>query len=83
MRDSDFPNLVTHNSEREFYEMMKNPEVAHSHQKSLGGKYFSKGKGISRDITSWLNWDFEVDDTDLIRQRLHNRKMRLLKESQQ
>ena len=82
IRDSDFPNLDTHNSEREFYEQMKGAESYVKGSKPLQGKYFTQDLLPRRKGASWLKWDWEMDDTDLIHMRLHNRRMRDLKESQ-
>ena len=84
IRDEDFPNFVAKNTEREFYERMKNPVTSAEMAKrgAFDSKYYSKEKGFDRDFISWWRWDYEVDDTDLMVMRYRNRNIRIIKEKQ-
>ena len=84
LKDEDYPNFVGHNSERDFYEMIKLQEghIAPIVKGPLDGKYKVEGNNhYPLEVRKLQGWDFEMDDVDLLRMRMSHSNSKFMNDT--
>ncbi|XP_005089144.1 distal membrane-arm assembly complex protein 2 [Aplysia californica] len=82
MEAEDLPNPVR-NTEKEYFDRIRNPNRDFASEPGpFDSKYYSRKQGITKELFSWLHWDFNINDTEDIAAFLKKKRYEHLKDSQ-